>query len=98
MGLFLKFLKTWNFLSELFYLNDFVSLLQEKVNSLQSQFPTELSPFTQTLMNEKNQEIDHLNDQVHQLQEELNKLTSGEEIVNLVNILYWTFDVRINNK
>ncbi|XP_071157946.1 A-kinase anchor protein 9-like isoform X3 [Mytilus edulis] len=57
--------------------------LMEKVNSLQSQFPTELSPFTQTLMNEKNQEIDHLNDQVHQLQEELNKLTSGEEIVNL---------------
>ncbi|XP_052094804.1 A-kinase anchor protein 9-like isoform X6 [Mytilus californianus] len=57
--------------------------LMEKVKSLQSQFPSEVSPFTQTLIDEKNQEIDHLNDQVHQLQEDLNKLSSGEEIVNL---------------
>jgi DNA anti-recombination protein RmuC len=42
--------------------------------------------YLQNLLDEKNQEIDHLNDQVHQLQEELNKLSSGEEIVNLVSI------------
>ena len=55
------------------------------MKSLENQSPLELSPFTQNLLDEKNQEIDHLNDQVHQLQEELNKLSSGEEIVNLVS-------------
>jgi len=60
--------------------------LQDKMKSLENQSPLELSPFTQNLLDEKNQEIDHLNDQVHQLQEELNRLSSGEEIVNLVSI------------
>jgi len=55
-----------------------------KIKSLESQIDsTPLPVLSQSLLKEKNQEIDHLNDQLSHLRRELNQSRSGQEISTL---------------